>query len=297
VTQPRLFPGIDSIPDRQRIMIWLGMLLLSSLLPAATVADSKSIKVDSIHPRIEILTFNSDVLHKPMSLCVIFPEVDRKPGADKPVLFWLHGRGRTCRSLVDDPVARKELLNTQNFIVFLQGDDGWYINSPVRKKERYESSTTDAIDLATTHYQLSSKSEHRGICGWSMGGYGAVRYSVMNPDQFGTVCSIIGLLDFPKEGFPEGQSYSIPKSRFGTDPATWERLNPLHRSSALKGKRLLIISADQAFDRTMNENFHHSLTSQEIPHEWIMLQGGHTFEVVRAAVPLVVNFANRSLGK
>lgn len=115
------------------------------------------------------------------------------------------------------------------------------------------------------------------------------------PGQFKTACSIIGLLDFPRTRFPAGQGYEIPVKRFGGDRKTWDRLNPLHRASTLAGSRILLITADRAFDRTMNENFREALQANEIEHRWVLLSGRHTFDVVRQSVPIVIDFTNRSL--
>lgn len=276
-------------------LLHLGALVVAaSWIPMTVFADSGAFKTAAIHPRIEQLTFRSRVLSQPMSLCIVFPEAVTE--TDRPVLFWLHGRGRTCRSLVDDPIASPELLKTKIVLVFPQGDDGWYIDSPLIPADRYSSWLEEAMEVATARYRLSSNPKRRGVCGWSMGGYGAVRFAAAHPGEFGTVCSIIGLLDFPQTGFPEGQRYDVPTKRFGTDPTVWQKFNPLHQSSGLKGSQILLIAADQAFDRTMNENFHESLLRQKIDHDWVQLQGRHTFDVVRASVPIVIDFANRTLG-
>lgn len=263
-------------------------------LAVPTLGQSWEIETKSIAPRIELLTLESRVLRKTMSLCVVLPE-QKVRVEPLPVLFWLHGRGRTCRSLVDDPRALKELLKTQVVIVFPQGDDGWYIDSPVNPVDRYSTWLEEAMEVATQQYHLSTDPGQRGICGWSMGGYGAVRFATSHPGQLKAVCSIIGLLDFPRTGFPDGQGYEIPVKRFGGDQKTWDSLNPLHQSRALAGSRVMLIAADHAFDRTMNENFRDALHANEIEHRWIMLSGGHTFDVVRESIPIVIEFANSSL--
>ncbi|HCO23825.1 MAG TPA: hypothetical protein DIT97_12510, partial [Gimesia maris] len=80
-----------------------------------------------------------------------------------------------------------------------------------------------------------------------MGGFGCVRFAERHPGRFAAVSSIIGLLDFPRSGLPEGQSYKVPVDRFGSDEAVWKQFNPIHAAEKLKGTSVLIITADQAF--------------------------------------------------
>ena len=105
------------------------------------------------------------------------------------------------------------------------------------------------------------------------GGYGSVRYAVTHPGEFGVVASIIGLLDFPRDGLPEGQSYPVPIDRFGSDPVVLRRFNPIHAADKLRESSLLMVTADQAFDRTMNENLRERLSELGIEHKWVILPG------------------------
>lgn len=260
----------------------------------ATAGEGISLQIERLGPRIECVTFPSRILDHEMSFCVILPENYTHDRDDWPVLFLLHGRGRTHRSLIDDKAARRHLLKADFVVVLPQGDDGWYIDSPVNKEDRYSSYLAEVIDVAGRRYGLSDHPQDRGLCGWSMGGYGCVRYAVAHAGEFGVVAPIIGLLDFPRDGLPEGQDYPVPIETFGSNPDLWTRFNPLNEADKLQGSSILLITADQAFDRTMNEHFHNRLTRLKIPHEWIVLDGGHTFDVVRTALPLVIEHANRS---
>ncbi len=122
-----------------------------------------------------------------------------------------------------------------------------------------------------------------------------MRYAQNHADQFIAIATMIGLLDFPRTGLPEGQSYQVPLGRFGKAPAVWNELNPINHAEALQGMSVLILTADQAFDRTMNVNFSNRLKQINLPHEFRMLKGGHTFPVVRESVPLVIRFMNQKL--
>lgn len=241
-------------------------------------------------PRIAEAAYASSVLGSERHFVVVKPH---NGDPDAPILYLLHGRGRNRRSLVDDPICRENLLKSECWIILPDGDDGWYINS---SKGQYSSIMDEIIRVAEDRCALSPPAHRRAIAGWSMGGYGAVRYAEAHPQSFGVVVSIIGLLDFPRpETLPVGQNYPVPTEYFGTDPVEWANLNPIHNIAVLRGKRLLLITATDAFDRTMNERFSGALTNAAIPHEFRVLTGGHTFDVIRSALPMVFDFVHRAI--
>jgi S-formylglutathione hydrolase FrmB len=240
---------------------------------------------------VDEITFTSQTLGEARKLSLVVP-----PGLEgrtdaAPVLFLLHGRGRTHRSLVDVPAIRDAFLHAPFCTVLPQGDDGWYIDSPIHPKDRYESYLTEVIALAGSIRRLAMDPQHRAIAGWSMGGFGAVHYVTRHPADFGVVVSMIGLLDFPRPmDLPTGRNYGVPVARFGSDPETWQQFNPLTRAEFLRGHAVCLITADDAFDRVMNENFHARLEKLGVAHEFILMPGAHTFDVVQAAMPRVIAF-------
>lgn len=261
----------------------------------AHLGKPSTVRVEPLGRRIEAVTFSSAVLKRDKTFSAVLPERYDRSRGEWPVLFLFHGRGRHERSLVDDAACRKALLSAPFVVVLPDGDDDWYIDSPVQTGQRYQAYVQEVIEVADRRYRLSRRRESRGLSGWSMGGYGSTRLAVVWPQEFGAVAPVIGLLDFPREGLPEGQSYRVPVDRFGDDPDVWAQLNPITLADRLRDTSILIVTADQAFDRTMNENFAGRLKDLGIRHEWRMLDGRHTFDTVRRALPMVIEFMTRSL--
>ena len=269
----------------------ISLLLCVTACPAAT-----SFATDTqIAPRVHALSFPSQVLDKTKTYCAILPEGYDRDAQPWPVLFLFHGRGRHERSLIDDSGARTALLAAPFLTILPDGDDGWYINSPAKPEDRYQDYMDELVNHATVQFNLSMDPKQRGLSGWSMGGYGCTRYALANAEEFSALAPIIGLLDFPRTGLPKGQSYVVPLDRFGEDERTWRALNPLHQADTLRGMALCIITGDTAFDRTMNENFAARLTKLGMEHEYHELNGGHTFDVVRESLPIVVAFITKTL--
>jgi S-formylglutathione hydrolase FrmB len=262
----------------------------SILICALVLSGTISAKTDGT--RVFEISFFSGVLQREMPVSIVAPSAR---SIDAPVLVLLHGRGRNHRSLVDVESSREQLLAADIWVILPQGEDGWYINSPVRSVDRYEDYLDEVLTVVKNEFKLTPPPIQWAITGWSMGGYGAMRYATRHPEEFNSVSAMIGLLDFPREAnLPVGQNYEVPGARFGQDRTVWSDYNPIHAVAALRGKPVMLITADAAFDRTMNENFSAALVAQKIGHQIITLEGGHTFEVVQNALPLVLEFVRET---
>ncbi len=238
--------------------------------------------------RISFGEVRSAALGRTLPVAVIAPATPPATGR-APVLYFLHGRGRHHRSLLDSEAARTALLAAPGYVVLPQGEDGWYLNAPGNPAARYETYLEEVIAWAERTYPISGEPAARGIAGWSMGGYGAVRFAQTHAGKFGFVASVIGLLDFPREEtLPAGQNYKVPVARFTADRATWATLNPLHDVESLRGAEITLVLATRGFERTMNENFLAALKAKSVPARVHWLEGGHEFSLVERAVPLVV---------
>lgn len=267
--------------------------LISILICALGLCTTATLRADE--SRIHEWRFFSEALQQEMPMSVVAPE---QAMTDTPVLVFLHGRGRHHRSLLEVERCRKQLLAADMWVILPQGEDGWYINSPVQPEARYEDYLSEVIEQAKQRFDLAQSPDRWAIGGWSMGGYGAMRFAVRHPGQFGTVATVVGLLDFPREKtLPEGQNYTVPLARFGADLKTWRAFNPINVITALRGKSVLLITADAAFDRTMNENFSAALIEAKVGHHIITLEGAHTFPVVQESLPLVLDFVRTRINQ
>lgn len=239
--------------------------------------------------RMRHVEIASLALGRAMPITVVSPAASASAAGGAPVLFILHGRGRHHRSLIDSPAARAALLNASFYVVLPQGEDGWYIDSPARPADRYNAYLEEIVAWADANLPVAREPARRGIAGWSMGGYGAVRFAQTHPGEFGFVASVIGLLDFPRtEDLPEGQNYPVPTQRFTADPAVWAALNPLNAVGALRGSAVTLVLATRGFERTMNERFAAALEEKKIEAKVHWLEGGHTFSLVEEALPVVL---------
>jgi S-formylglutathione hydrolase FrmB len=292
-TIPEANAAVDTISifDRGRrvlppLLAWL------ALAYAGALGDDEAgvVSIAAIAPRIEAVTHQSRVLGRQKSFCAVLPEGYDRTKPDWPVLVLLHGRGRNERTLIDHPAARESLLAADFVIVLPNGDDGWYVDSPVRPADRYAAHLEEVLAVAERQYHLSRDRRRRALAGWSMGGYGCARFAQTHAAEFISVAPIIALLDYPRDpsDFPPGQSYPVQTQVFGGDPAVWPRFNPIEQAEKLRGMSILLLTGDEAFDRTMNERFSRRLNDLGIPNSLKTLHGPHAPETVREALPLVI---------
>jgi formylglycine-generating enzyme required for sulfatase activity/S-formylglutathione hydrolase FrmB len=241
--------------------------------------------------RIVDVTFPSESLGRDKTYTVVTPS----GGGTAPVLFLLHGRGRNHRSLIERDDTRLALLAQNYYIVLPDGEDGWYVDSPVDPTGRYEHYLEEVIRSAEDRFPLRRDPAGRALAGWSMGGYGAVHFAESHPGKFAAVVGIVGLLDFPRlETLPDGRNYHVPVKRFGDDPAVWAAFNPIRHIDRLAGMQLLMITGLQSFDLVMNRNFVAHARAQGFDCGLVELSGGHTIETVAEAVPLALRFVSES---
>jgi S-formylglutathione hydrolase FrmB len=277
MTVRRTDPRLRIRPVRRRRLAVIAGLALAAASASATPAED----------RLGEFAFASAALGREMKTRVVRPA----GGGDRPVLLLLHGRGRHRNSLLELADTREALLAADLWVFLPDGEDGWYIDSPVDPTSRYAAYLDELLAEIAARYPVSRDARCWAVAGWSMGGYGAVSLAQRRPERFGAVAAIVGLLDFPRaETLPAGRNYTVPAARFGTDREVWKQYNPLHRIDALRDKAVLLITAEDAFDRVMNENFSSALTAAGVRHRFVLRPGGHTLEVVRAAVPEVLAF-------
>ncbi len=259
-------------------------------------------KITKLEPRVWQCEFTSPHVPKPMNFLVVLPE-----GADLekqkealPVIYFLHGRGRNERTLLDkSDTCRARLMASKCAVVLPKGREGWYVNSPVLKDEQYADYVDEVIALAEKHFPVGGSAQKRAIGGWSMGGYGAAYTATRRPDDFCALASIIGVINFPREQIePKGQNYAV-HPRYGEDRAFWDSVNPyLKLESLAKAKMPVFIAyAKGAPERQMNESFIEKAKSLSMDITVLPLDGGHMFPVVEKAYGPPMDFLEKHLQK
>jgi S-formylglutathione hydrolase FrmB len=219
-----------------------------------------------------------------------------------PVLYVLHGLGGNEQAMALDGEwtalqdLRREGKAGEFLVVAPDGWDTFYVNSRDGKTPYSDFFRREFIPFVERTYRVRSERAERGITGFSMGGYGALRMAFANPELFGSVSAHSGaLMREPPQGVSAGASSGnlaaqLLASVFGNpiDRKFWDLNSPyvLARKNAaalLKMKIYFDCGTEDSygFYRGASE-LHETLDSLKIPHEFHLYPGGHSISYLLA---------------
>jgi S-formylglutathione hydrolase FrmB len=201
---------------RQRLMAVLALLALA----AASTAAAGTIVVRE---------FQSAALGRAWSCNVYLPTGYEASELRYPVLYLLHGnggdhndwpkRGR-IQATADALIAAGEIPPA--IIVMPAAGTSWFVD----RKEKMETAVIrDLIPEVERSFRALGVREGRLIGGLSMGGYGALRFSLKYPEMFAAAALLSPAVYTPEP--PEGSS-ARRAAAFGApafDAALWQSLN------------------------------------------------------------------------
>jgi S-formylglutathione hydrolase FrmB len=212
-----------------------------------------------------------------------------------PVMYLLHGGAQDFRKFdFEDDI--RGLTNGRPLIVVMPdgGTAGWYSN-PVRSfsgARNYESfHIGQLIPWIDANFRTWAEYNGRAVSGFSMGGFGALKYTAKYYGHFASVSSHSGPASLRRDGGAvvhwANQSSKWAELNGGTmygepfwDQARVTADNPVERLESYRNKRIFLVTG---LDNDVNENFVRAgqrefrglLASRGIGHEWYELPGGH----------------------
>ena len=286
---------MSRIFQRFRLGRFAGILFLGLL--AATPAHSQE--------RADCHPFRSAILHTSVRYCVFLPASYSSANAKTqqyPVLYLLHGLGGNEQGMAvsGEWTALQDLRRDRKVGDFLVvTPDGWdtfYINSRDGKTLYGDFFIREFMPLIERSYRVRTGRTARGITGFSMGGYGALRIAFAHPELFGSVSAhSAALMRNPPQGFNAGASTGNLAAQllagvFGNpiDLKFWD-LNSSYvlaqkNAAALMKTRIYFDCGTEdsyGFYRGASE-LHQTLDSLKISHEFHLYPGGHSVSYLLA---------------
>jgi enterochelin esterase family protein len=285
-------PSSHQRPHLGRIAAFLFLALLA---PAGAQSQE----------RADCRAFRSAILQSSVRYCVYLPASYSAANAKTrkyAVLYLLHGLGGNEQSIALDGEwtalqdLRRENKAGEFLVVAPDGWDTFYIDSRDGKTPYSDFFVREFVPFVERTYQVRSERAARGITGFSMGGYGALRMAFAYPELFGSVSAHSGaLMRAPPQGVSAGASSGNLAAQllakvFGNpiDREFWELNSPyvLARKNAaalLKMKIYFDCGTEDSygFYRGASE-LHETLDSLKIPHEFHLYPGGHSVSYLRA---------------
>ena len=186
--------------------------------PTPTVSELRQIRLT-----LDSASLQNNIIGNPSkkTICIYLPPSYYASDKAYPVVYYLHGHGEGVGAYMGSNKIRFdeafESGNNEFIFVEVQGDLYYYVNSPVTGN--WEDYILDeVIPLIDDTYRTKKSSESRGICGFSMGGFGSLNLALRHPDVFGAVYSMSpGLLT--EDGMAEAMESWRRDGSFLTDYA------------------------------------------------------------------------------
>jgi enterochelin esterase-like enzyme len=244
-------------------------------------------------------SFYSDALGRDWGYTIYLPSGYRQDGARIPVLYLLHGNSGDAndwltqghlQSAADALIAHKDIPPVA--IVMPQGGTDWYVD----RKEKMESAFFgDLLPEIETHYAVSMQRGGRMIGGVSMGGFGALRYALTQPELF---CGALLLSPAIYANEPPRASAARRVGVFGDrqfDPAIWHELNypaqwDRYMSRPYRLPMFIAAGDDDLAIQADASALYTRLRLAGNPAALRIIDGGHTWEVWSALLPAALKY-------
>jgi S-formylglutathione hydrolase FrmB len=266
-----------------RCLRWLKLFLIPFLVGQA---HSQS--------RIDCNALQSRILGETVHYCVMLP-----PGYDTataghsprryPVLYFLHGLGDNEQTifkgggwdLIQDLRQKGQLSDF--LVVTPEGKRSFYINSADGRVRYSDFFIREFIPYIESHYSVRRERSARAISGFSMGGYGALRFAFAYPELFSSVSaqSAALLTEPPNQSGLLGAVFGNP-----IDLRHWNQnsafvLAKRNRTSIRASGLSIYFNCGRedefGFDKGALE-LHRQLQAEGIQHEYHVYPGNHGAE-------------------
>ncbi len=279
--------------------------LILAILTLALMVSAQTGKV------YDLLTLDSKILDMERKYAIYLPPDYQTSERSYPVLYLLHGAGDDQTGWVQFGevlhIADKAILEgsaTPMIIVMPDGNakQRGYFNDP-KNEWRYEDFFFEEfMPYVESQYRIKGEKKYRAISGLSMGGGGTFMYALHHPELFSSACPLSAYC-----GPLSMEELESRTRRQGGEPGSKEQMeNWYKRHSALelinaidaeelkknreKQVRWYIDCGDDDFLFEGNSLVHIALRKKEIPHEFRIRDGGHTWTYWRESLPEVLSF-------
>ncbi len=291
---------------RGRFLVGLMALALAAPWLAAS-SDGRGVVQEG-------LSFSSAILGRSVNYAVYLP-----PGYDEgtrryPVVYLLHGYtdsefawvqfGEVDR-LAGEAIDRGEI--PAMIIVMPDAGVTWYINDAAGKARYEDMFIQEFIPRIDGAYRTRAGREFRGVAGLSMGGWGALLYTMRHPDAF-SACAAFSAAVWTDEDLTglEAKHYDeLFGDLFGRGLEGRARLtahfrshNPLDLArtlpvESLKKTRFYLDCGDDDFLFKGNALLHGLLLDRKVPNELRVRDGGHSWPYWRSGIVEGLKFIGR----
>ena len=280
------------------------LAILSSLIMLVPVLYAQQGKV------YDNLSMESNILGMERKYAIYLPPDYETSERSYPVLYLLHGGGDDQTGWVqfgevlritDEAIACGTA--TAMIIVMPDANAGkrGYFND-IMGEWRYEDFFFEEfLPFVEQKYRIKGEKRYRAIAGLSMGGGGTFMYTLHHPELFSSACPLsasCGPLTLDDiDSYLERRE--IPAESEEQKEAYFKRYSALALINdlpvdQLKSVRWYIDCGDDDFLYEGNSLVHIAMRKKEIPHEFRIRDGDHSWTYWRESLPQVLSFVSDS---
>ncbi len=278
------------------------LFLLSFILTLTSALIAQTGKVS------DNLSMPSKILKMDRKYAIYLPPDYANSDRSYPVLYLLHGAGDDQTGWVQfgevlnitDEAIRTNLA-TAMIIVMPDGNTGkrGYVND-VKGEWRYEDFFfQEFMPYIEKTYRIKADKRYRAIAGLSMGGEGTFIYALHHPELFSAACPLSAATG--PASIEELKNYKLWAGVEGITDADKESYFKKYSVLSLiqnmpddqkKAVRWYIDCGDDDFLYEGNCLVHIAMRKKEIPHEFRIRDGVHSWTYWRASLPNVLEFVS-----
>jgi len=263
----------------------------------------------------ETKTVKSEILKMDRKYSIYLPPGYNESDQSYPVLYLLHGSGDDHTGWVQfgqvQHIADQTIVEgkcARMIIVMPDANTGrrGYFND-MRGDFNYEDFFfKELIPHIEKTYRVRSERRYRAVSGLSMGGGGTIFYALHRPDMFAAAAPLSASTG------NRGTFEEFKSRQRNTENITEEQLATLYKSQnieeiikkasedelkTIKQIRWYISCGDDDFLYEGNCMMHIAFRKSEIPHEYRVKDGGHTWTYWRMELPIVLEFVSKSFSQ
>lgn len=238
------------------------------------------------------IKFYSTILQLMTTVNVIVPD-SIAPERPPAVLYLLHGLGGDADSwLTQTPLVR--YVGDRQLIVIMPEVHRSFYADMICGNHYWTYLTNELPQKIKTWFPLTSDARRCFVAGLSMGGYGALKWGLNEPEKFVGIASMSGAVDIHSAKLWNHERPEEFSWIFGADVKPASDLFALvDRVSAVDGRKPEIIqfcgSADFLYEE--NQRFKTKLDSSTLPHRYIEKAGAaHEWSYWDQAIQTTLNW-------
>lgn len=236
--------------------------------------------------RVDTVLTHSAAMKKDIKAVVILPD-GYNDSKTYPTVYLLHGAGDNFSGWVNKVPFIKQYADAYQMIIVCPDGNvtSWYFDSPEDPLWKYETYISkELVGWIDQKYKTIKNRSGRAITGLSMGGHGALYLAFKHQDVFGAAGSMSGGVDI--RPFP--LNWDIAK-RLGPEdkyPERWEQNSVVNLIHLLVPNKLALIidCGRDDFFYNVNIQLHEKLLYNNIPHDFTIRPGSHTWDYWKNAI-------------